>query len=158
MVQHVIFNHWSRCMWLTPLLPLDRHVELSIHFFYSTKEVVPQYGNRYGDNLIRSLNQIENLMHALRSTNHHGQQPEYSQYEHWDRAGGSTRWPPKNNSWISFRRQQFLQTYGAWFLNEAQLYDGKLSLEKLQLWKDDAVFEDPLCDAQGRYEYEAQWV
>jgi len=44
------------------------------------------------------------------------------------------------------------------FLIEQQLYDGKPSREKLQLWKDDAIFEDPLIKAQGRHQYEAQWV
>jgi hypothetical protein len=38
------------------------------------------------------------------------------------------------------------------------LFAGRPSLEKLQLWKDDAVFEDPLCIANGRKQFEGQWV
>jgi len=38
------------------------------------------------------------------------------------------------------------------------LFQGKPSLEKLQLWKDDAVFEDPITVATGRKQYEPQWV
>jgi len=38
------------------------------------------------------------------------------------------------------------------------LFAGRPSLEKLQLWKDDGVFEDPITIAQGRKQYEAQWV
>lgn len=38
------------------------------------------------------------------------------------------------------------------------LFAGRPSLEKLQLWKDDGVFEDPITVAQGRKQYEAQWV
>ena len=37
------------------------------------------------------------------------------------------------------------------------LFAGRPSLAKLQLWRDDAVFEDPLAKAQGRTEFEAQW-
>jgi hypothetical protein len=37
------------------------------------------------------------------------------------------------------------------------LFAGKPSLSKLQLWSDDAVFEDPLTVAKGRKQYEAQW-
>ncbi|THZ50445.1 hypothetical protein D6C90_02577 [Aureobasidium pullulans] len=37
------------------------------------------------------------------------------------------------------------------------LFAGRPSLEKLQLWKDDGVFEDPITIAQGRKQYEAQW-
>ena len=38
------------------------------------------------------------------------------------------------------------------------LFAGRPSLEKLQLWSDDATFEDPITIAQGRKRYEAQWV
>ena len=38
------------------------------------------------------------------------------------------------------------------------LFAGRPSLEKLQLWADDGVFEDPITIAQGRKQYEAQWV
>ena len=38
------------------------------------------------------------------------------------------------------------------------LFKGFPSKEKLSLWSDDAVFEDPLTDARGRKQYEAQWV
>ena len=37
------------------------------------------------------------------------------------------------------------------------LFAGRPSLAKLQLWKDDGVFEDPITVAQGRKEYEPQW-
>ncbi|OCL02829.1 hypothetical protein AOQ84DRAFT_392691 [Glonium stellatum] len=37
------------------------------------------------------------------------------------------------------------------------LFAGRPSLEKLSLWADDAVFEDPLTIAKGRKQYEAQW-
>ena len=37
------------------------------------------------------------------------------------------------------------------------LFAGRPSLAKLQLWKDDGVFEDPIAKAQGRKEFEAQW-
>jgi hypothetical protein len=38
------------------------------------------------------------------------------------------------------------------------LFAGRPSLEKLQLWTDDGVFEDPITIAQGRDQYQAQWV
>lgn len=38
------------------------------------------------------------------------------------------------------------------------LFAGRPSLEKLQLWTDDAVFEDPITVARGRKQYEPQWV
>jgi hypothetical protein len=37
------------------------------------------------------------------------------------------------------------------------LFAGRPSLAKLQLWKDNGVFEDPIAKAQGRKEFEAQW-
>lgn len=37
------------------------------------------------------------------------------------------------------------------------LFAGRPSLAKLQLWKDDGVFEDPIAKAHGRKEFEAQW-
>ncbi|KAK3068268.1 hypothetical protein LTR53_014311, partial [Teratosphaeriaceae sp. CCFEE 6253] len=37
------------------------------------------------------------------------------------------------------------------------LFAGRPSLAKLQLWKDDAEFTDPLTIAKGRAQYEAQW-
>ncbi|KAF1351002.1 hypothetical protein BDV97DRAFT_397967 [Delphinella strobiligena] len=37
------------------------------------------------------------------------------------------------------------------------LFAGRPSLEKLQLWSDDGVFEDPITVAKGRKQYEAQW-
>ncbi|KAF2460413.1 hypothetical protein BDY21DRAFT_406142 [Lineolata rhizophorae] len=37
------------------------------------------------------------------------------------------------------------------------LFAGKPSLQKLKLWEDDAVFEDPLTIAKGRKQYEPQW-
>jgi len=37
------------------------------------------------------------------------------------------------------------------------LYSGNATKEKLQLWTDDAEFQDPLCIARGRKEFEAQW-
>lgn len=37
------------------------------------------------------------------------------------------------------------------------LFAGRPSLAKLQLWKDDGEFVDPLCIAKGRKQYEAQW-
>ncbi len=43
-------------------------------------------------------------------------------------------------------------------LIETQLYDAKPPSEMLQLWKDNAVFEEPLTKAQGRDENEAHWV
>ena len=38
------------------------------------------------------------------------------------------------------------------------LFAGRPSLAKLQLWKDDAVFSDPITVAKGRKEFEPQWV
>jgi hypothetical protein len=38
------------------------------------------------------------------------------------------------------------------------LFAGRPSLEKLQLWTDEGVFEDPITVAKGRKQYEAQWV
>ncbi|KAI9892518.1 MAG: hypothetical protein M1814_001475 [Vezdaea aestivalis] len=37
------------------------------------------------------------------------------------------------------------------------LFAGKATLEKLRLWKDDAIFEDPITVAKGRAEFEPQW-
>lgn len=37
------------------------------------------------------------------------------------------------------------------------LFAGRPSLQKLQLWADDAVFEDPIAVAKGRKEFEPQW-
>lgn len=37
------------------------------------------------------------------------------------------------------------------------LFAGRPSLKKLQLWTDDARFSDPLTKAEGRKQYEAQW-
>ncbi|EPE36513.1 hypothetical protein GLAREA_08676 [Glarea lozoyensis ATCC 20868] len=37
------------------------------------------------------------------------------------------------------------------------LFAGRPSLKKLQLWKDDATFADPITKAEGRKQYEAQW-
>ena len=39
-----------------------------------------------------------------------------------------------------------------------QLFAGRPSLKKLQLWADDASFEDPITLAKGRKHYEPQWV
>lgn len=38
------------------------------------------------------------------------------------------------------------------------LFAGRPSLAKLQLWKDDGEFSDPITMAKGRKQYEAQWV
>jgi hypothetical protein len=38
------------------------------------------------------------------------------------------------------------------------LFAGRPSLEKLRLWSDEAVFEDPLTIARGRKQFEPQWV
>lgn len=38
------------------------------------------------------------------------------------------------------------------------LFAGRPSLAKLQLWTDDAEFSDPLTIAKGREKYSAQWV
>jgi len=38
------------------------------------------------------------------------------------------------------------------------LFAGRPSLAKLQLWHDDAIFTDPINHAKGRKEFEAQWV
>lgn len=37
------------------------------------------------------------------------------------------------------------------------LFAGRPSLAKLQLWADDAVFEDPITVAKGRKQFEPQW-
>ncbi|KAE8452263.1 hypothetical protein EG329_000963 [Mollisiaceae sp. DMI_Dod_QoI] len=37
------------------------------------------------------------------------------------------------------------------------LFAGKPSLPKLRLWTDDATFADPLTQAQGRKQFQAQW-
>lgn len=37
------------------------------------------------------------------------------------------------------------------------LFAGRPSLAKLDLWKDDAVFRDPIATAQGRKEFAPQW-
>jgi hypothetical protein len=38
------------------------------------------------------------------------------------------------------------------------LFAGRPSLEKLQLWSDEGVFEDPITIARGRKQFEPQWV
>lgn len=38
------------------------------------------------------------------------------------------------------------------------LFAGRPSLKKFQLWDDNAVFEDPICIARGRKQYETQFV
>jgi len=38
------------------------------------------------------------------------------------------------------------------------LFAGRATLSKLQLWADDATFEDPITIANGRKQYEPQWV
>ncbi|KAI9850167.1 MAG: hypothetical protein M1838_006012 [Thelocarpon superellum] len=42
-------------------------------------------------------------------------------------------------------------------MTPSQLFAGKPTLQKLSLWKDDAVFEDPITIARGRKEYQPQW-
>ncbi|CAD6566665.1 MAG: hypothetical protein ASARMPREDX12_008786 [Alectoria sarmentosa] len=37
------------------------------------------------------------------------------------------------------------------------LFAGRPSLKKLQLWDDEGVFEDPITKAVGRKQYEPQW-
>ncbi|KAF2137664.1 uncharacterized protein K452DRAFT_301838 [Aplosporella prunicola CBS 121167] len=37
------------------------------------------------------------------------------------------------------------------------LFAGRASQRKLNLWSDDAVFEDPLTQVRGRKEFESQW-
>ncbi|TKA77950.1 hypothetical protein B0A49_03629 [Cryomyces minteri] len=37
------------------------------------------------------------------------------------------------------------------------LFAGRPSLEKLSLWSDEGVFEDPITVARGRKQFEAQW-
>ncbi|PBP15871.1 hypothetical protein BUE80_DR013356, partial [Diplocarpon rosae] len=37
------------------------------------------------------------------------------------------------------------------------LFKGKPTHQKMSLWSDDATFADPLTNAQGRKQYEAQW-
>ncbi|KAI9838338.1 MAG: hypothetical protein M1819_005606 [Sarea resinae] len=37
------------------------------------------------------------------------------------------------------------------------LFAGRPSLKKLSLWDDNATFEDPITNAQGRKQYEPQW-
>ncbi|KAL6717425.1 hypothetical protein ACLMJK_005340 [Lecanora helva] len=37
------------------------------------------------------------------------------------------------------------------------LFAGRPSLKKLQLWDDNGVFEDPITKAEGRKQYEPQW-
>lgn len=37
------------------------------------------------------------------------------------------------------------------------LFAGRPSLKKLSLWTDDAVFNDPLTQAEGRKQFAAQW-
>ena len=43
-------------------------------------------------------------------------------------------------------------------LNVTKLFAGRPSLPKLRLWADDAEFQDPITNAQGRKQYEPQWV
>lgn len=38
-----------------------------------------------------------------------------------------------------------------------QLFAGRPSLKKLQLWDDEGTFEDPITKAVGRKQYEPQW-
>lgn len=38
------------------------------------------------------------------------------------------------------------------------LFAGRPSLEKLKLWSDEGVFEDPITVARGRKQFEPQWV
>ncbi|MCJ1284463.1 hypothetical protein MMC26_003795 [Xylographa opegraphella] len=37
------------------------------------------------------------------------------------------------------------------------LFAGRPSLKKLQLWDDNGVFQDPITKAEGRKQYEPQW-
>jgi hypothetical protein len=39
-----------------------------------------------------------------------------------------------------------------------EIYAGNATKERLALWTDDAEFQDPLCIAHGRKQFEAQWV
>jgi hypothetical protein len=39
-----------------------------------------------------------------------------------------------------------------------ELFKGNATKERLQLWDSDGEFEDPLCIAKGRQQYEGQWV
>ena len=43
-------------------------------------------------------------------------------------------------------------------LTYSQLFAGRPSLKKLQLWDDNGVFQDPITKAEGRKQYEPQWV
>ncbi|MCJ1432907.1 hypothetical protein MMC27_002265 [Xylographa pallens] len=42
-------------------------------------------------------------------------------------------------------------------LTNSQLFAGRPSLKKLQLWDDNGVFQDPITKAEGRKQYEPQW-
>lgn len=48
-------------------------------------------------------------------------------------------------------------TLGVIGLTILQLFAGRPSLKKLQLWTDDAKFQDNITHAEGRKQYEAQW-
>jgi hypothetical protein len=39
-----------------------------------------------------------------------------------------------------------------------EIYAGNATKERLALWTDDGEFQDPLCIAYGRKQFEAQWV
>lgn len=43
------------------------------------------------------------------------------------------------------------------YLTFFQLFAGRPSLKKLQLWADDGTFEDPITKAVGRKQFEPQW-
>ncbi|KAL9075859.1 MAG: hypothetical protein Q9161_001252 [Pseudevernia consocians] len=53
---------------------------------------------------------------------------------------------------VHYRTPGVLQTS-----DQNQLFAGRPSLKKLQLWDDEGVFEDPITKAVGRKQYEPQW-
>ena len=74
--------------------------------------------------------------------------------------------PPQASALTSTRRLSlavyltlvFHQHIGDDQLTNSQLFAGRPSLKKLQLWDDNGVFQDPITKAEGRKQYEPQWV
>ena len=84
---------------------------------------------------------------------------EYREYQHQSRWWRLTRRATEDSGWQYFGCKYPFLFYFAlnFYLRFNQLFAGRPSLKKLQLWDDDAVFEDPLTKAVGRKQFEPQW-
>ncbi|KAG0649668.1 hypothetical protein D0Z07_3941 [Hyphodiscus hymeniophilus] len=58
---------------------------------------------------------------------------------------------------LGIENTNIITTPGITLDDKQKLFAGKPTLQKLQLWADDATFADPITKAQGRKQYQAQW-